>query len=1154
MSHKGEGMSSPLAGHSSAPQEGGQCQVFVGFPYDEPYRSRYGTAVASAIVEADWDPVMPLDQEPQGLLLNQITSMIAGSQRAVYEVGPENGNVWFELGFSASLRQPTALLSDRDPEELAGILRSPWLRLYADEQACADVVRGFLGLEDAAPLVPAPQGLGDPTLVVVVGTGDRAGSIEEPIRASGISVVSHAPNSIRSLAEAVKLAESCGVLVVVRPEGASWSEPDAVATLATAGAGLGLRHEVILAAGLDEWVPTDCEQLAVRGEDNVSLSANVLDQIGRALETPPPSGTTRPRIPASLQRSLRTPVAEALRNSGRVLLSAEPGYGKTTLLDQVATELAHPTAWVTLETTNSAPQLVEQILFAVGQHVPGFGWEAWAALRRSQEAARQVASRVMPPPVLQATQLAEMLARDEAARRPILLVVDDIQRASEDTAQLLARLARSGPPWLRIAFAGRAPPAEVRTDAASGLLPSWGAEELRFSRDETREYLRASVPGLDDQRADLLHERTEGWPAALAVIRAWLSTHPDATVDTLKGMARGDRHQVYRVFATDYFVELREDTRRDLLISSLPVRLDAAVARHLLGSQGGTQLRTLVDGPYFFAEEEAGTFRLHTLFREFLHQRWIEERGRDSLLAAQSELARWYHNKEDLFSAYQIACEGEDWGEAVAALGPLAPGIANRGDAEFLRGLLDPIPPQQIRRNRAVWESWVRALVNTGAAMALAEARALAAAEAPTVVDQALADLLLAVVRHRLGQVGDHGMAAVCDEVAAKVRDYDATLSLSARLLALDARSTRSTDPAQWEQFLEEAQQLVSEAEAADVLMVAAGACATAADLASRIAQDRLSSDFFELQMARALGQDAPAATRVERAKRMLALQDEALDLFKTAFKLAEAADSPVALAGVGLRYARFLTFSTGLSIVRSGHPEGASRQLESAIGFAMRAAKMYEGLGTPREVVIALNAAAEAASALGDRDRLGAFTRESARLAEQYGFADLAQKAVQMREEPTLLEQYQQVRRPLPYNRLTPEQREEIVERLLGSSGLGVDDIEQVRPVLRREVADRVTLDSQREEVCQYLALLKDLTGPRVGPFHVRLDWSVTCRMRGLTSTSSGDQAERRLHEFTRDFCSDCEFRSPGPVGDEPGDSFEEIYAPLLQRLAGER
>lgn len=1129
-------------------------QVFLGFPYREPYKSLYSDTVASAAQEARWTATMPLGEQPHGLLLDQVTSMIAGSQRSVYEVGVENGNVAFELGFSAALRQPTAFMSDRDPAELPDVLRSPWLWLYEDGDACVDAIRAFLGLESPSPLVSAPQGLGDPALVVVVGKGERAKALEESIRDLGRPVISRPPGSIPSLAEAVELAESCGVLVAVRPSGGSWEGRESTATLATTGAALGLRREVILAAGLDERVPTDCEQLTVRGEEDTDLSLSVLAQLSHAPEKLPPGGTTRPRIAASLERSLSAPIVNALRTGGRALLVAEPGYGKTTLLDQVATKLSLPTAWVTIGTDSSVAQLVEQIVSAVGQHAPGFGWEAWVALRRSRQAARHVASRVMPPPAPQIAQLAEMLARDERAREPLLLVVDDIQRATDDAAQLLARLTRSRPPWLRIAFAGREPPAEIRTDAASGLLPSWGAEELRFSRDETREYLRALVPGLDDQRADLLHERTEGWPAALAVIRAWLSAHPDATVDTLRGMARGDRHQVYRVFATDYFVELREDIQRDLLISSLPIRLDAAVARHLLGSQGGTRLRTLVDGPYFFAEEEVGTFRLHTLFREFLHQRWIEERGRDSLLAAQSELARWYHDKEDLFSAYQIAREGEDWEAAVAALEPLAPGIANRGDADFLKELLDPIPPQQIRRSRALWESWVRALVNTGATIALAEAHALAAAEAPTVVDQAVADLLLIDVRHRLGQVTAPAMAAVCDEIAAKVRGDDATLSLSARLLSLDARATKSTDPAQWGPFLEEAQQLVSEAEAADALEVAASACATAADLASRIAQDQLSSDFFEVRIAGALGDDMPLVTRMERAKRVLALQDEVFELFQKAFRLAEAARAPLALAGVRLRYARFLTYSTGLSILRHGMSDGVGKQLETAIGVAKAAAKTYEGLGNRRDVVIALNAGAQAASALGDHDRLEALTGESLEIASQYGYADLAQAATQIREQPTLLEQYQRVQRPLPYTELTREQREEMVERLLHSSGLEAADIERVRPVLRQEVADHVSLDTQREEVCQYLALLKDLRGPRVGPFHVKLDWSVTCRMRGLTSISSGDQAERLLHEFTRVFCSDCEFRSPGPAGDEPGDSLDEIYAPLLRRLAGER
>ena len=166
-------------------------------------------------------------------------------------------------------------------------------------------------------------------------------------------------------------------------------------------------------------------------------------------------------------------------------------------------------------------------------------------------------------------------------------------------------------------------------------------------------------------------------------------------------MTRGDRHQIYRVFATDYFAQLPELTRHDLLAISLPVSLDATVAQHLLGADGGVRLRTLVDGPYFLAEDEAGTFRLHSLFREFLSQRWIDERGRASLQAARSSLARWHQENEDSVSAYQIACEAEDWEIAVAAIGPIARAFANSGDAGFLRELLGRIPVDRIREKLA---------------------------------------------------------------------------------------------------------------------------------------------------------------------------------------------------------------------------------------------------------------------------------------------------------------------------------------------------------------------------------------------------------------------------------------------------------------------
>ena len=659
---------------------------------------------------------MPLGEQPGGLLADRIIAMISGANRALYEVGAENGNVSFEIGISAALRQPTALLSDRTPADLAGFLRSPWLVPYADGDACLKALEGFLTLESPEPLVDRSPTIGEPSLITVIGTSARARALEDALRDSGHTVDSVPEGAIRSLQDAIQLAESCGVLIGVRPETEAWEGSEAVALLATIGVAFGSHRDVIIAAGLEEAVPSDCEKLVVRGGDETELVVNVSARIIRPPPLPP-GGTTRPRVDAALRRPLCTPVANELRAHGRALLSAEPGYGKTTLLHQVADELSYGTAWVTIATNWSAGDFIERIVEAVGGHVPAYGWEAWAAVRRAQQAAEQAGGRVSRPSAPTPAQLAALLSEGgtPTMNEPVLLVVDDVQKATDAGAELLAHLVRAGPPWLLMAFAGRGAPAELLSSSKTGHLPSWGAEELRFSREETHAFLRQTVAGLDDERADQLHERSQGWPAGLSVIRAWLVANPNSSIGTLNDMTRGDRHRIYQVFATDYFTRLPGHIQHDLLACSLPVTLDAKVAQHLLGPDGGIRLRALVDGPYFLAEDDAGKFRLHSLFREFLSQRWVDERGRDSLQAARSRMARWYHANGDTVSAYQAACEAEEWEFALAVIGPIARAFANRGEGQFLKELLASIPVEWIRRDWPVRESWVRALVYLGA-------------------------------------------------------------------------------------------------------------------------------------------------------------------------------------------------------------------------------------------------------------------------------------------------------------------------------------------------------------------------------------------------------------------------------------------------------
>lgn len=743
--------------------------VFLGFSYRDPYLSRYGDAVRNAVSREGWEALMPLGAEPGGLMLDRIAAMIRGSRRSVYEVGAENGNVWFELGISLGLRQPTALTSDHDPHELSDVLRTPWLTRYASDETCVDAVLGFLRLGDPQPMIAGARSVADPTAVAVIGEGKRAVAIAARLNERGRRVATIAPPNLRSLSEAVEVGDTFGAVVGVRPEGETWSGPDAIVALVALGAAFALSRTVVLAAAEEEFVPSDCMQLLVRGSIQADLAKNVAGALERPQPAPAPRGTMRPRITGAIDRPQKTPIGRALTERGAAALHAEPGYGKTTVLTQVADLLGQPTAWITVEATWSVAELVERLVAAVGEYAPSFGWNALLALR---QAARGTAG-ANPAGLdrLHPAAIAQMIAEDAEQSTHlsgVLLVVDDAHKASEEAGQLLATLIGLAPPWLRMVLAGRGLPLALTRLTAAGRMPSWGADDLRFSKEETTAYLRSGGRAADDERVDLLYLRTEGWQAALAVIRAWLDLHPDAAIEQLREMARGDRRHVYQVFATDYFIGLDGAVRNDLLLASLPIRLEAKVAERLYGPSGGLRLRELAGGPYFITEDETATFRLHTLFREFLGQRWIEERGRESLSEQRSALARWYRGTGDTASAFQVACEAEDWETATQAIEPAIRALTNQGDSYFVFDVLKRLPEDRIRQSRPLRESWVRALSHLGDPRALAEAKALAASPgSPT--GRALADLLLAELRYEHSEIGDEEMATTCDEIASRL-------------------------------------------------------------------------------------------------------------------------------------------------------------------------------------------------------------------------------------------------------------------------------------------------------------------------------------------------------------------------------------------------
>jgi DNA-binding SARP family transcriptional activator len=203
-----------------------------------------------------------------------------------------------------------------------------------------------------------------------------------------------------------------------------------------------------------------------------------------------------------------------------VLLEAPGGYGKSTAAATWARTLDLPTLRVVLRTRQEAAALVASI--AVAARRAGLPFLAEATDPEDAEASFN--------PFLDRLGTAE----------PLLITVDEAQRAIGSAAQWLADLATELPSQHRLLVAGRRLPQVIRDLVGGAGARLFTVTDLRFDSAETAAILAAAgVPARPDEVNAIL-AATDGWPAAVVLAARTgvegVATELDEPVD---GVLRG---------------------------------------------------------------------------------------------------------------------------------------------------------------------------------------------------------------------------------------------------------------------------------------------------------------------------------------------------------------------------------------------------------------------------------------------------------------------------------------------------------------------------------------------------------------------------------------------------------------------------------------
>jgi LuxR family maltose regulon positive regulatory protein len=442
-------------------------------------------------------------------------------------------------------------------------------------------------------------------------------------------------------------------------------------------------------------MPTGAE--ATGGPARVANAAVMADRLGVVLTkvSPPPLRSGLVDRPVLVDPLLAT-------DASVVLISAPPGYGKTTALSLWRSRDERPFAWVSLDEADNDPKA---LLSAVA-----------TALTAILDLDTGLAERGLDSGFLPDDGLLPGLVNAcVTAQRPFVLVLDDLHMIHDrDALHAIAYLADRLPDGCCLALATRTDPAlPIATWRMHRRLHELRAADLAYSVAEAGAVLEAMDSGLPDQLVDLLVRRTEGWPAGiyLAALSLRGRSDPRAFVDAFTGTTR----HVADVLSQDVLAQQSEEIRSFLLQTSILEELTPPLCDAVTGrTDADLMLPELERSNLFVVPLVAGggrAYRYHHLFAQYLRAE-LAHQNSAVLPTLHRRACGWYreHARPGRAIAHAHAARDDDTAADLVAANYFL--LAEQGYVETLRAWLRGFSAEQIAGHPplAIAAAWVHAL------------------------------------------------------------------------------------------------------------------------------------------------------------------------------------------------------------------------------------------------------------------------------------------------------------------------------------------------------------------------------------------------------------------------------------------------------------
>ena len=377
-----------------------------------------------------------------------------------------------------------------------------------------------------------------------------------------------------------------------------------------------------------------------------------------------------------------------------VLILADAGYGKTTLLADFARRTRLRSLWYRLDDDDlDWTSLLHHLVAAGREHDPGFAPATLSMLSEtgiggpSREAVLDVFIRELPT----------------IAPNGAILILDDFHLVDEaqDARFVVRELVARAPERLSIVIASRRGPAiPLARLRANGEVAELGTDDLRFDVAETaRLFTETYGRILDPDVLEDVARRTEGWAASLQLVQAALRDRTPAEIRRFVRSLSGADQELYDYLAEEVVGDLPNDLQRFLMQTSILQAVTPDLASVVTGLEEPdvSRLTAAAERLTLLGRRAGGPrtqLRYHPLVREFLESRLRRDVGAGVVRSLHERVGRYAEDGDWRTAAHHYS-EADDRQQVYLVIDAAAQEIVARGEysltESYLPAVDDPI-------------------------------------------------------------------------------------------------------------------------------------------------------------------------------------------------------------------------------------------------------------------------------------------------------------------------------------------------------------------------------------------------------------------------------------------------------------------------------